>query len=169
MANPTIGKSVIVTKDRVAEVLAQVKALTRDRVLVGVPADKAGRNEGEPITNPEIAYINDRGAPELNIPARPFMVPGVERELGRITKRMRSGAVRALNGDKDAAQQTFVAVGLIAQAAIRKRIDEGPFVPLSPVTLANRRARGRSGTKPLIDTGQLRNAITFVIRKRGGG
>jgi hypothetical protein len=35
------------------------------------------------------------------------------------------------------------------------------------MTLERRRAKGRTGTKPLIDTGQLRNAITYVLRKKG--
>jgi len=36
------------------------------------------------------------------------------------------------------------------------------FKPLSPVTLAIRRAKGRSGSQPLIDTGQLRGqGITY--------
>jgi hypothetical protein len=38
---------------------------------------------------------------------------------------------------------------------------------LAERTLAARKARGRTGEKPLIDTGQLRNAVTFVVQARG--
>jgi len=160
--------TVTVQQDRIADVLAQVRALTKSHVLVGVPAEEAGRQEDEPITNSEIAYINDRGAPEMNIPARPFMLPGIESAMDRIVARMKSGARAALSGDREAVDKTFHTVGLIAQAAIRQRINTGDFAPLAPKTLAARRARGRTGTKPLINTGQLRNAINYVIRKRTG-
>jgi hypothetical protein len=34
--------------------------------------------------------------------------------------------------------------------------------------LRARRARGRTGDVPLVDTGELRNSITYVIRKATG-
>jgi hypothetical protein len=40
------------------------------------------------------------------------------------------------------------------------------FAPLAAATLAARRRKGRTGTKPLIDTGQLRRAITYVLRRK---
>lgn len=202
---------VTVTKDRVAEVMAEIRKLTTSRVLVGVPAEETDRDPegGEragPINNAALAYIHENGGTiqhpggtryitdaveggrrvgtrfvgkgfvgetlvtgphSITIPARPFMSPGVEEALPQIVKRMRSGATRALNGDRQAASQTLEAVGLIAQTAIRKRIASGDFVPLAPATLEARRRRGRTGTRPLIDTGQMRNAITYVIRRRG--
>jgi hypothetical protein len=42
-----------------------------------------------------------------------------------------------------------------------------PFAPLSPMTLAVRQFTGRGGTKPLIVTGSMRNAIT-VVKVAGG-
>jgi phage gpG-like protein len=145
--------------------------LSAENVLVGVPADKTGRRpedgESGPITNAALAYIHDNGAPEANIPARPFMRPGIADAERRIVKRMESGLKRHLAGDGDAIRVTLEGVGLIAQTAIRKRIAAGDFTPLAPATLAARLRRGRTGTRPLIDSGQLRNSITYVIRKRG--
>jgi hypothetical protein len=57
--------------------------------------------------------------------------------------------------------------GLIAESSVRKKINEGPFEPLAPKTLQERKRRGRTGEKPLIDTGQLRNSVTYVIRPKG--
>lgn len=154
-----------VTVDKTTDLMAQIKSLTQSRVLVGVPAEEATR-EGEPINNATIAYIHDNGAPEANIPARPFMHPGIMSAEDKIAKRFKDGAVRTLKGDKDAVDQTMTAVGLTAQSAIRNKISEGIPPPLAPRTLAQRRRRGRSGEIPLIDTGQLRNAINFVVRKK---
>jgi hypothetical protein len=78
------------------------------------------------------------------------------------------------------------AVGQIAKQGIQMKIVDGPFEPLSPATL---RARARRGgeigraamtelasradgnepdaetARPLNDTGQMRNAVNYVIRK----
>lgn len=75
-------------------------------------------------------------------------------------------------------------VGLTAQSAIRNRIDEGIPPPLSEYTLKKRAERGRRGAmteldrraagqepsmvfaKPLVDTGEMRKSIMYVIRSR---
>lgn len=82
----------------------------------------------------------------------------------------------ALVGDWDKARAIFTGVrqdklkkalqvalhqeGLFLATKIKKKIDAGPHEPLSPLTLAARRLAGLGGTKPLIATGGLRNAIT---------
>jgi hypothetical protein len=75
-------------------------------------------------------------------------------------------------------------VGLRVATSIKKKINEGVPPPLSEYTLRERARRGRKGAKqelanrasgmapstqlakPLIDTGELRNSITYVIRSR---
>ncbi|MCX5516230.1 hypothetical protein C3941_19770 [Kaistia algarum] len=158
--------TVKLTIDRSEDLMKQIKSLTQSRVLVGVPAGETERQDGEPITNAALAYIHDNGAPEANIPARPFMRPGIESAEGSIANKMKAGAVKTLQGDKEAVDQTMMAVGLIAQSSIKSKINEGIPPPLAPNTLADRRRRGRTGEIPLIDTGQLRNSINFVVRKK---
>lgn len=162
--------TVRITKDRVAEVLAAVKKLTAKEVLVGIPQANAERKPepGEPpITNAELGYIHEFGAPEANIPARPFLIPGVERIQDQAIARLKKAGQKALEGEVAQIDQQMRAVGLIAQSAVQKKITDGPFVPLKPRTIAERVARGRTGTKPLIDTGALRQSITFVVADKG--
>ncbi|MCX5495374.1 hypothetical protein OSH11_11700 [Kaistia dalseonensis] len=159
-----------ITVDRVDDLMKAIKSLTQDRVLVGVPADKGERQPGDedegPINNAALAYIHDNGAPEANIPARQFMIPGIENAKDAIASRLKAGAKNALLGKVDAADIALNRAGLIAQNSIRSKIDDGPFTPLAPATLANRRRRGRSGEKPLIDTAQMQRSITYVVRKK---
>lgn len=156
--------------DNYAKVAKGIEIIARTRVLVGVPSAKTGRKadpgaKGGPISNSALAYIHEHGAPEANIPARPFMAPGIANAKEKITAGLKKAADMAAAGRPEAAERAFHAVGLAAQAAIRAKITSGPFVPLKPATLAARRRRGRTGTKPLIDTGALRNSITYVIKK----
>ena len=142
---------------------ASLGNLTSD-VLVGVPADKITRKDV--MTNASLAYIHDQGSPAANIPARPFMRPGIMEVKDFIAKELEKGARGAMNGDAGAVDIALNRAGLKAQASIRGKINEGIAPELAPSTLAARRARGRTGTKPLVDTGQLRNSINYVVRKK---
>lgn len=187
-----------VTKDNFDKVMRSIANLTKTQALVGVPAEKAARKgeEGEkgPLNNAEIGYLMETGMPEKNVPARSFLVPGIEVVKDRIAAELRTGATKALGGDTGAAETVLGRVGMIAQAAVRQKITDGPFVPLSPKTVearARRRgtkrrksekkylemvasgstpaeAQAATGIKPLIDTSQLRNAIGYVVRRKGG-
>ncbi len=153
--------------DRLPQLKVSLDKLTRQNVMVGVPQDKTRRQEEEsPAGNATLAYIHDNGAPAANIPARPFMKPGVEAAKPTIVKQFQLAAKKALQKDDSAIERGLNMAGLAAQNAIRAAINEGPGPELSEGTLAARRRRGRQGTKPLVDTGQLRNSITYVIRSK---
>ncbi len=150
-------------RKRFEEALVKLASI---RVMVGVPAEKGSRNDGGTINNAAIAYIQEHGAPEAGIPARPFLKPGIESKEAEILSAFKKvGKAAFVDGDPAKVDRGFNAVGLIAQSAVRAKITDGPFEPLKPSTIAARNRRGRTGTKPLIDTGQLRNSLTYVIRK----
>lgn len=161
---------VTVTKDRLADVLKSIHDLVKKEVLIGIPESEDARNQreadGSPLGNAAIGYIQETGSPTNNLPARPFLVPGVEAALKPATAKLKAGAAKALDGQSDAGDKAMHAAGLIAQNAVRAKINSGVPPALAESTLANRRRRGRTGTTPLIDTGQLRNSITYVIREK---
>jgi len=191
-ANRTNNGSGVSSKDFLEDLLKTLEGLTEIEVLVGFPEETDERKpdpddpkKPQPV-NAVIAYIQDNGAPEKNIPPRPFMIPAMQNCRARVTKALFVGALRALNKPKDKSLvvKTFMAAGLVAQNALRAKINEGIPPPLAESTLQQRARRGRKGAKkelanraaglgastalakPLIDTGQLRNAATFVLRKR---
>lgn len=154
-----------------ASIAANVRKLLKNDVLIGIPAENADRKpeEGKAATmnNAAIGYLMETGEPERNLPARPFLEPGVRAAEARVVERLKVAAQAALIGDDGTIDAQFHAVGLIGQAAVRAAITDGTHAPLSPRTLKQRKARGRTGTKPLIDTGQLRNSVNYVIRSKG--
>lgn len=195
MADPSIRKTI----DNVAGLLGRVAELTGSDVLVGVPREKAGRKEGA-ISNASLAYIHEFGSPAHNIPARPFLFPGIRKVRTQIVAMFRKGAVDALKGSGNVSA-TLNSVGMLARNSVVSEITDPapPFVPLKYATIrarlrrtgAGRRklkkfdtlksAAGWSGAQagaamqiwgteegnihPLIDTGQLRASITYVVRK----
>jgi hypothetical protein len=164
-------RGVTIKTDITAQVLKSLQSMTKKQCLVGIPAANADR-EPEPgekteVNNALIGYVMENGSPAQNIPARPHLVPGVESIEPEIAARYRAGAIAVLDGRASSLDDTHTAVGLIAVAAVQRKIDDGPYVPLAPRTLQRRRARGRTGEKPLIDSGQYRRAQNFVIRDKG--
>jgi hypothetical protein len=158
--------TVQVPVDKLSQVLASMSELVKKDVLVGIPDSAPERKEDTPLSNAQIGYIQEFGSPAANIPARPFLIPGVENVQPEVLEEFRAGAKGALNGDTGQVERSMARAGLKAQNAVRAKIQDGPFAPLAPKTLAARRKRGRSGEKPLLDTGQLRNSVTYVIRKK---
>lgn len=161
-------------------------------VLVGVPESNADRDESAGPTNAQLAYIHDNGAPEANVPARPFMQPGIAAVQQQITEKL-GQTMRAVmrGGGPDKVEQGLAQVGIIAAVSIQDTINAGIAPPLSAATLKARMRGGRKNgggarkgaaqeldrrwdgqapsvefAKPLVDTGQLRNSITYAIRSR---
>ena len=161
--------TVKVVQDKTAKLRDALRTLTRDIVLVGIPAADDNRNGDSPIGNAAIGYIQENGSPVNNIPPRPFLVPGVQSVADRCAELMGAGAAEMLDGGAAAIEKANNKAGLTAQAAVKNTLRAGEgFPPLAPATLAARERAGFTGTKPLIRTAQLLNSITYVIRKRNG-
>lgn len=155
----------VLVKDNLPKVSKAVKELTSTTVLVGFPATTSMRAGDGKATNAMIAYVHDKGSPARNIPQREFMRTGLMDARQRIEGRMKATGRAALAGDVEEVKNGFEACGLLAQNAIRNKMRVGPFAPLSDKTIAARVRRGRTGTVPLNDTGQLTRALTYIVKK----
>jgi hypothetical protein len=187
-----------------------VIAITTSDVLVGIPSEKGirrpgkGQPKGMQPNNAELAYWHEFGVPSRNLPARPFVYPGLRaiRPLAvAMLQRAARQAVLGLHGPTDPLP-VLNQVGTLARDAMRKAITDPnpPFAPLKPATIRARLRRTQAGRRqlrrlqknakeagksmrellpdwaqsptasgglmiqPLIDTGQLRAAISYVIR-----
>ena len=159
-----------ITVDKVPLLLQVIENLTRQQVLVGIPGNTAAR-AGTTISNPMIGYLMEYGSPAANIPARPFLQPGIQAAIPAIIARLRAGAVKALAfpPDPSVGTQTLMGVGLLAQNSVRAVITAGIPPPLAASTIRARRTRKvapRTGTVPLLDTSQLIRSISFVLRPK---
>jgi hypothetical protein len=154
-------------RDRLKEVVEALSSLPERDVLVGIPEETTGRQASGTITNAQLGYIHEFGAPEANIPARAFLMPGIRNAKNKVAGYFRRAGVEALNGNAAGVTRALNSAGLAAAASAQRKITAGPFEPLKPATLAARRRRGRTGTRPLIDTAQLRRSLTYVVRPSG--
>lgn len=180
-----------ITRDKVADVLAAVKTLTRLEVLVGIPGENAERDttpgaKPSPISNVWLGYVHEFGSPKHNIPARPFLVPGVRDAMPTLLPMLKKAGELALDfKEPGAVTQQLVKVGLAAASAVQMKITTGPFQPIADATKRARLYRKASYRNasamqkhrmmekwlggdftPLVDTGAMRQAVTFVVRPK---
>lgn len=156
--------------NKTQSIAVALRALAATRIMVGIPAESAARQpdpgQATTLTNAEIGYIQENGAPEAGIPPRPFLKPGVASVQTEIAAGLEKAGKFALEGRADAVDRQFHRVGALARDAVKMKIQTGPFLPLKPATLAARRRKGRMGTKPLLDSTQMRSAVNYVLRKK---
>ena len=161
-----------VTSDFTKEFNDIVKQFKRDAVLVGIPELDSKRKDDdekpEPINNAALLAINEFGSPIQNIPARPVMSIGIRNAQEEIAEQFKRGLQDVLKSGIAGLNLYYNRAGLIASNSIKKAINsqEGIKGP-SEATLASRKSQGFKGTKALIVTGQMRNAITYVINPGG--
>ena len=178
--------SVVIKTDKLAAVVKSITALTGKDVLIGIPDASTDRRPDEvehgPMTNATLGYIHEFGSPAANIPARPFLIPGVQDAADKYEARLKKAATLALDGNLSGVDAELNKAGMQAASSVKAKINSGDFIPLAEATLRARARRGRQGAqaeldsrkagnapnndnaKPLIDTGQLRNSITYVVR-----
>lgn len=129
---------------------------------VGILGSDAGEDH-DGMTNSEIGLIHEFGSESRNIPPRSFLRMPVEVRQATIVHQMTKPRTRAKIETGDI-EGVFKDLGMAAEAVIQGAFTTrgfGKWVPNAPATVA---AKGSSA--PLIDTGQLRRAITSDVVKR---
>lgn len=170
---PTL--KIVQSADRLPQLMKNVHDLTRKVVLVGVPDERAQREAGDegeqgPVNNATLAFIHQNGSPAANIPPRPFMTEGAKFGQDKITAGLKRIGDAALDPKTttEKLNQLYGRLGQDAASAIKRKLTLGPWHELADSTKAFRRRIGkRLDMKPLIFTGQLRAAITWVVRVAG--
>ena len=143
--------------NRIREI--QRKLAQNKEVAVGLPADSGNHPDGMSMVR--LGAIHEFGAPGAGIPERSFLrVPlrSAQDELASVFKKLMQ---QVQSGDLtfDQALNQLGAKGAsISQEAISAGIDPAN----APATVA---AKGSS--RPLVDTGALRQSITWVVRDKG--
>ena len=165
-----------------ADILQAFSDLSQMDVLVGIPHGEA-RTDGDGLTNAQIGYLQETGSPSQNIPERPFLVPGVEEVQEKVGDKLVKAVDAALGGNSQKMMRLLELAGKTAMDSVRMYFVNGEFAPLSLATIRARARRGRKGAKkylkqlesgpaeaglvrPLIDIGELRKSVTYVIMKK---
>ena len=146
---------------------AALYELENTLVLVGIPEDEAARQDGH-ISNAALLYIHSNGSPLNGIPARPVIEPALEDNKERLGEIMGKATKAAMAGDTTGMRQNLEKAGMAGQSAAKDWFTNpsNNFAPLQEETRRRKEQRGSTVERPLIDTSELRNSITYVLRDR---
>lgn len=134
----------------------------KEEVLVGIPQEGTV-NYPEGVTNVQLMYIHTHGSPVRGIPPRPTIEPAITEPANRqiLQGLLRGSLGSAFTGNLGGARAGMNRAGMMAVNMVRAWFGSSHLAPNAPYTVMM-----KGSSAPLIDTGQLRNSITFVIRKK---
>jgi len=157
--------------EKLEDRLQCLRYLATHTVEVGLTSTASGRSR-------TLLAIHEHGSPVMRIPARPVVKPAlaqasVRAEMGQA---MMNACASALEGDLDGVTAALEESGQAGVDGIHAYIDKGIPPPNAPVTLTGGwirnpvygkpvKVKGKSGTTPLVDTGQLYNDFDWEIRE----
>jgi len=151
--------------DRLLKTVERMQSAT---ITVGVHADKgqaqhATKSTGESsahFTLIDVAIWNEFG---LGVPERPFLRGWFDASTSANRDTMAALARSAIKGTRTP-EQAIELAGARFVGELQQRIARGEGVkPNAPATIAR-----KGSVVPLVDTGQLRTGITYVVHFRSG-
>jgi hypothetical protein len=138
--------------------LKELEKLKGCEVVVGFQHGENQDDKGVDIA--DIALFNEFGT--ANTPPRPFFRESVRVINQKLPQFWKGEFTKILEGSK--AEDSMKNLGVLAKAVIQQTISEGKFEPNSPATI-----KKKGSDKPLIDTGQMRQSVSFTVKKKGKG
>lgn len=190
------GRVNVSVKDNTLALKKLLGELANSEVYVGIPEEESSRPGSGKINNAELAYIHthgvrradmrhemaqtmvdgtaysrahqmylqEHGSPLLAIPARPIIEPAIEKNKDAIANEMKKAVRLMLDGDVEGAKAQLDAVGLTGQNVVRAWFTDpaNGWANNSPDTIEQKKGANR----PLIDTGELRKSITYVVGEK---
>ncbi|MGJ0637428.1 hypothetical protein [Xenorhabdus bovienii] len=122
--------------------------------------------DGTPIAY--VAAIQELGYPEGGIPPRPFMRPAMSENQSKYSGLMARAAQAAIKGNISVSDG-LTQVGSVAAGDIKLAISAVTTPPLKDSTIttrAGRHSKGKATNKPLVDTGQMLQAVAFAVEDK---
>lgn len=100
----------------------------------------------------------------MGIPPRPVLEPAIKDSREAIGKKIAGAYRAAMRGDAVGAERGLELAGTVAANAARAWFEnpKNKWPPNSEQTI-----KRKGSNRPLIDTGEMRKAITYVIRDLG--
>lgn len=150
-----LNRIIVTLKEELSDVVIKVGVQAKDKT-VKRGKDGGIRNTDQPLV--VIAAIHEFGLGGM--PQRSFLRSAFDENKPMINKmgdHIVNSAIKGISTETALDQ-----LGNVVQGMVQKKIVDGPFVPNSPATIKRKKS-----SRPLIDTGHLRQSIRYVIEKGG--
>lgn len=154
-----LDKSVKLTGEGAA-FLKEMQELGKLEVAIGF---QRGTTDEKGTDLCDIAAWNDLGTEpsgkSKGIPSRPFMRDSVNLHKEEIRSFAAKAAQQITKGGS--AEQALKNIGLYQKSLVQGQITDGNYEPNAKSTI-----REKGSSHPLIDTGRMRQSVSFQVRKR---
>ena len=127
-------------------------------VCIGFQHGKATEDDGTDVC--DVAAWNELGTE--HIPARPFLRKSVDENKDKIDSFLQARKKDLLAGVS--VEHVLKEIGIFQKDLVKEKITEGRFKKNKGSTI-----KRKGSSKPLIDTGRMRQSVDYVIRKKEGG
>lgn len=119
--------------------------------------------QGVTYSKAHALYVKSHGSPMLAIPPRPVLEPAIEANKDVIGKHIAAASTAVLEHNPQQGEAELNKAGMLAVSAARGWFENpaNAWPPNSPKTIAK-----KGSDAPLIDTGEMRKSITYVLRKK---
>lgn len=152
-----------------------LKYAKENYVMVGIPLSKTLREENpetdvnEEMTNAGLLYLHTNGSPIKHIPKRPVIEPALENDNKKLSSMLKKSMEDFVSYGEEVASKDLEKLGMEGQNAVREWFVDprNGWPPNSPKVQEEKRKKKATDPKPLIDTGELRKSITYVVVKDG--
>lgn len=138
------------------ELVERVYGMGAPKITVGVHASEAAEQEPGGTTIGDVATWNEFGTGD--IPARSFIRAWFDQHEAEVRQWIKVQLLAVVKG-QITKEQALQRVAERALGGIKQRMADGIDPPNAPSTIAK-----KGSSKPLIDTGRLRSAITVKVR-----
>ncbi|MDY5050864.1 MAG: hypothetical protein SPF17_05520 [Candidatus Mucispirillum faecigallinarum] len=145
-------------EEKLRDVLHHLYAANK-AVKVGILENAANADTGASIA--EYAYWNEFGT--KNIPPRPFFRNAISDNTDKWALSIKNQLKSMGITDKNVVEKALKRTGQLMRSDIQQSISEGGFKPLKPATI---KRKGKA--TPLVDTGDMRNAISYEVTDSRG-
>lgn len=148
-------------------IVRELSKATEPHVKVGVLSDSGQYADGNGVGGKtanlaDVATWMEFGT--HTIPARPFLSQAFDSNQERVVAFIKAQHALVVTGKKSV-DDALKAIGLYFEGVVKKTMASGKFAPIKKETI-----RRKKSSKPLIDTGRLRQSITSkVVLNPGGG
>lgn len=152
--------------DAIKKEISKLKAL---KIYLGVQGSDAKRQHpNADATIGEIAIWNHYGTyqnGEQHVPPRPFIDEGISRiSAGEIRAHVQSAIADIIDGRAEKAEDALATIGEDAVEVMREAFDDSRSWA-EPLAKSTKIRKGHD--QPLLDTGTLREAIGYTVRRGG--
>lgn len=136
--------------------LREINELKSKKVFVGFQSGEAAEENGTDVV--DVAAYNELGT--SRIPSRPFLRNSVDNHKDKISAMCKNQVRKLVKGAT--AEKCLKELGNFGVKLVQEEITNGSFEPNAESTI-----RKKGSSKPLIDTGRMRQSVHFVIKERG--